>query len=183
MTFLLSNFSKPKIRLLADSLTLLRALLGIPLIIALSFQSMTIGWVIVLIAAVTDFTDGWLARYAGGGTSFGAKLDPLADKFFLNAAFLWLAKESILPLWGIWLLISRELLISHWRSNTRDGRPASKLGKTKTLLQFLSLILIFMPISWTGTNLSYLFNQLGILVFWISLAFAYLSGIKYLMMK
>ena len=97
---------------------------------------------LLLIGALSDWADGWMARKAGGGSSWGARLDPLADKLLISAPLIWLAADQRLPLWAVWLLLARELLISGWRSGSQGGAPASWLGKWKTTFQFLSLFLM-----------------------------------------
>ena len=128
------------LRSLANGLTIARAVAGLPLILALQADAADLAWWLLLMAGLSDAADGWLARRAGGGSSWGARLDPLTDKVLIAAPLLWLAAAGTLPLWAVWLLLARELLISGWRSQAGDGGPASLAGKAKTVLQFLSLI-------------------------------------------
>ena len=117
------------------------------------------------------------SRRAGGGSSWGARLDPLTDKVLIAAPLLWLAAAGILPLWAVWLLLARELLISGWRSQAGDGGPASLAGKAKTVLQFLALLLMLWPPSWSGHQ------QLlvaGWWLFWPSLLLAVSSAVAYI---
>ncbi len=137
-------------------------------------------WLLLLIGALSDIADGWLARLSGGGSEWGARLDPLADKIILIAPYIWLAKESLLPMWGVWLVITRELIVSQWRSSAKKGGPASKLGKSKTILQFTSLLLLLWPTSLTSITTLRLFTDLGILFFWISIIVSYISGYFYI---
>ena len=99
-------------RQLADGLTVGRAVSGLPLILALQLGERPIAWWLLLLAGLSDAADGWLARRAGGGSSWGARLDPLTDKVLIAAPLLWLASTGGLPLWAVWLLLARELLIS-----------------------------------------------------------------------
>ena len=136
------------LRLLADGLTIGRAVAGLPLILALQQGWAVLAWWLLLLAGLSDAADGWLARRAGGGTSWGARLDPLTDKVLIAAPLLWFAASGTLPLWAIWILLARELLISGWRAGVSDGAPASWGGKAKTILQFLSLLLLLWPPGW-----------------------------------
>ena len=136
-----------------------------------------LAWWLLLIAGLSDAADGWLARRAGGGTSWGARLDPLTDKVLIVAPLLWLASNQQLPLWAVWLLLARELLISGWRAAADDGAPASSGGKAKTILQFVSLLLLLWPMNWTGHQQ---LNQLGWCLFWPSLLLALSSAANYL---
>ncbi|MGB0875338.1 MAG: CDP-alcohol phosphatidyltransferase family protein, partial [Synechococcus sp.] len=135
-------------RSIANGLTVARAVAGFPLILALQFGWQDWAWWLLLLAGLSDAADGWLARRAGGGSSWGARLDPLTDKVLIAAPLLWLASSAVLPLWAVWLLLARELLISGWRSQASDGGPASLSGKAKTILQFLSLLLMLWPSGW-----------------------------------
>ena len=109
---------------MANGLTVARAVAGFPLILALQFGWQGSAWWLLLLAGLSDAADGWLARRAGGGSSWGARLDPLTDKVLIAAPLLWLASSAVLPLWAVWLLLARELLISGWRSQAAMGdRP------------------------------------------------------------
>ena len=88
---------------------------------------------------------GWhepVAAAAGGTARSLHRQDP--D----HAALLWLAAEQVLPLWAIWLLLARELLITGWRSGLSSGGPASTSAKAKTVLQFAALVLMLWPAAW-----------------------------------
>ncbi|KGG11734.1 CDP-diacylglycerol--glycerol-3-phosphate 3-phosphatidyltransferase [Prochlorococcus sp. SS52] len=152
--------------------------IGVPILIALSIDQILVAWILLLLGAFSDWMDGWLARKAGGGSKLGAQLDPLADKIMLLAPIIWLAKNNVIPLWSVWLLISRELVVTAWRSNDRRGGPASILGKIKTSLLFSSVILLT-PISFVNYNLSTSLHVIGIIFFWVSLFIAILSSYNY----
>jgi len=163
------------LRAIADGLTVGRALLGLPLIAALSAGWLALAWWLLLLGGLSDWADGWLARRAGGGSVWGARLDPLADKILIAAPLLWLGAANVLPLWAIWLLLARELLISGWRAAESSGGPASLSGKAKTVLQFSALLLLLWP--WSGREL---LLPLGWWLFWPSLALALSSAWGYL---
>lgn len=137
-------------------------------------------WMLLLIGALSDWADGWMARKAGGGSSWGARLDPLADKLLISAPLIWLAADQRLPLWAVWLLLARELLISGWRSGSQGGAPASWLGKWKTTFQFLSLFLMLWPAGWTSVQITQVMHALGWWLFWPGLVLALWSAIAYL---
>ena len=164
-----------RLRRLADGLTVARALVGLPLIVALTSGQLSLAWVLLLLAGLSDWADGALARLAGGGSVWGARLDPLTDKILIAAPLLWLGAQSTLPLWAIWLLLARELLISGWRASASSGGPASWGGKAKTILQFTSLLLLLWP--WNGSSWAQL---VGWWLFWPSLLLALSSAWGYL---
>ena len=167
-------------RRLADGLTVGRAVLGLPLILALSAGQGALAWWLLLLGGLSDAADGWLARRAGGGSVWGARLDPLTDKILISAPLLWLAARGSLPLWAVWLLLARELLISGWRAGQGSGGPASWGGKAKTILQFASLLLLLWPAGWFGASAVTWLHGLGWLLFWPSLLLALSSAWGYL---
>ncbi|MFM8526344.1 MAG: CDP-alcohol phosphatidyltransferase family protein [Cyanobacteriota bacterium] len=171
-------------RRLADGLTVARAVIGLPLLLALSQGWLALGWVLLLLGGLSDAADGWLARRSGGGSVWGARLDPLTDKILISAPLLWLGAGQHpdlvgLPLWAVWLLLARELLISGWRAGQGNGGPASKAGKAKTILQFLALLLLLWPPTWGGA-LAEPLHRLGFWLFWPSLWLALSSALGYL---
>ena len=181
--------SSLRLRQLADGLTVGRALLGLPLILALAGGQLALAWWLLLLGGLSDWADGLLARRAGGGSVWGARLDPLTDKILIAAPLLWLGAAGLLPLWAIWLLLARELLISGWRSSASGGGPASLAGKAKTVLQFASLLLLLWPQGWSlgvadlaQGDLSpvVLLPQIGWWLFWPSLLLALSSAWGYL---
>ena len=169
----------PPLRRLADLLTLARAVLGLPLLLALAGGRPGLAWVLLLLGGLSDWADGALARRAGGGSVWGARLDPLTDKILISAPLLWLAAAGALPLWAVWLLLARELLISGWRSGQSSGGPASRGGKAKTVLQVLSLLLLLWPGSWGQADLVEGLRGLGWWLFWPSLLLALSSALGY----
>ena len=169
-----------RLRRLADALTLARAGLGLPLIVALASGNAGLAWLLLLAGGLSDWLDGLLARRAGGGSVWGARLDPLTDKILISAPLLWLGAVQRLPLWAIWLLLARELLISGWRAAETSGGPASLGGKAKTVLQFASLLLLLWPAGWGGAGVAAGLHHTGFWLFWPSLLLALSSAFGYL---
>ena len=168
---------------LANGLTVSRGLLAVPLLLMLQWGWDWWAWWLLVCAAATDAVDGWLARCGGGGSLWGARLDPLCDKLFLLGPLLWLAGRSgdatansiPTPLWAIWLLLARELLVTEWRSRHPHGAPARWSGKLKTIIQFLC----FGCLLWPGAAQP-LVVAVGGGLFWVAFAMAWLSGIQYI---
>ena len=154
--------------------------MGLPLILSLSYRRYDYSILFLILGALTDYLDGYLARNKNCKTNIGAKLDPLADKILLLGPFIWIAHENLVPAWSIWLLLSRELLITSWRSNISTGAPASTQGKIKTTFQFASLILLLWPENWASQYTLYVLNSAGYILFWTSLLLALSSSIKYI---
>ena len=162
-----------------NGLTITRILLGLPIIISLRYGNNGVCIFLILIGGLTDFLDGYFARKYDHKSVFGAKLDPLADKIVLIGPMIWLAHENLVPLWTIWLIISRELLITSWRSDKTSGGPASIQGKYKTTFQFSSIILLLWPKNWGTAYTIYIINKIGFFFFWIALLLTLSSAIKY----
>ena len=139
-----------------------------------------LSFILFLLSGLTDYLDGYIARNKDCKTIIGAKLDPLADKILLIGPFIWIAHENLVPAWSIWLLLSRELLITSWRSDNTTGAPASTQGKIKTSIQFISLILLLWPENWASQYTLYVLNSAGYILFWTSLLLALSSSIKYI---
>tara|TARA_Y100001968_G_scaffold202523_1_gene185976 strand:+ start:1523 stop:2095 length:573 start_codon:yes stop_codon:yes gene_type:complete len=166
-----------------NGMTISRILIGFPIIILLKNGNNDIFIFLILIAGLTDFLDGYFARKYDKMSIFGAKLDPLADKILLIGPMIWLAHENLVPLWAIWLIISRELLITSWRSDKISGGPASIEGKYKTTFQFISIILLLWPKNWGNIDTIFILNQIGYFSFWIALFLTLSSAIKYLFIQ
>ena len=165
--------------MIINGLTISRIFIGLPIILALKNGNNDVFILLMTIGCLTDFFDGYFARKYNHKSAFGAKLDPLADKIVLIGPMIWLVHENIVPLWAIWLIITRELLITSWRSGKTSGGPASIQGKYKTTLQFLSIILLLWPNNWGTIYSIYVIKKIGYVLFWIGLFLTLSSGINY----
>ncbi len=97
---------------------------------------------VFLIAAITDWYDGWLARKFNYITNWGKFLDPLADKILTSAAFYAFVLLDILPLWMVVIIIVRDFFITLLRAYADyQGRlfASSQLAKWKTFFQMFFL--------------------------------------------
>ena len=100
--------------------------------------------------AFTDSVDGYLARSRNEVTTLGKFLDPLADKILVTAALLALVELKELPAWVVLVIISREFLVSGLRMVvSAEGHviAASPLGKVKTVVQIIAIILFIIKSS------------------------------------
>ncbi len=101
------------------------------------------GLVLFILAAVSDFVDGWLARKMGLVTPLGKLLDPLADKILVSAAFVFFTEQKLCPVWVTALIIGREFLVTGLRQIAIEAGQvlaADGLGKWKTAFQLAYLI-------------------------------------------
>lgn len=91
-----------------------------------------------VIAAISDFVDGWLARKMGLVTPLGKLMDPLADKVLVSAAFVFLTEMRLCPVWVTALIIGREFMVTGLRQIAVEAGKviaADRLGKWKTGFQ------------------------------------------------
>ncbi len=129
--------------------------------------------IIFLIAALTDWLDGFLARRLNQISEFGKFLDPLVDKLLLMAALLALLQLRQVPVAAVFAIMAREFLITAWRG-APDGQKtgivgANIWGKAKTVSQILAITALFLEIP----------NAL--ILFWISVVLTLVSGVIYLL--
>jgi CDP-diacylglycerol---glycerol-3-phosphate 3-phosphatidyltransferase len=99
-----------------------------------------ISLVVFIIAALTDWYDGWLARKFNYITNWGKFLDPLADKILTSSAFLAFALLGVLEMWMVLLIIIRDFLITGLRIYAEykgTEMSTSLLAKWKTFIQMI----------------------------------------------
>lgn len=129
-----------------NKLTILR-ILFIPLFMAVTLYDITkyptlIALVVFVLACITDWLDGYLARKNNEVTNFGKILDPLADKMLVTAALVCLVSDHLVSPWVAIIILAREFIVSGIRiSAAADGNviAASIWGKVKTVWQFIAI--------------------------------------------
>ena len=127
--------------------------------------------IIFIVASFTDFLDGYLARKYHLITNFGKIMDPLADKLLVLSALLALIANQQVPVWIVILILARELGITGMRAVAAGEGViihAAPLGKVKTVVQMLSIILLILNISG------------GLFLLYIALLLTWISGIDYI---
>ncbi len=131
---------------LPNVLTMSRLVLAAALMLCLACAfpgARSLALVVFLVAAVTDYLDGYLARTVYGSTAFGRLMDPLADKILVCAAFVSFVEMKLVPAWIAVIIISREFLVTGLRLlAASNGRilSAQSWGKHKTVWQLLVII-------------------------------------------
>lgn len=104
---------------------------------------------IFIVASITDFLDGHIARKYNLVTNFGKFMDPLADKLLVCSALICLIELSLIPAWIVIIIIAREFIISGFRLVAADNGvviAASYWGKFKTTFQILMVIVLILNI-------------------------------------
>lgn len=157
-------------------------LLGLPFILyLLTFPTVPNRWVAVgifVLAAGTDWLDGYLARKLNLVTELGKFLDPLVDKLLVLGTLLALIQLQIIPAWGVCLILAREIAIAGWRVNPNlTGKTAISganiWGKLKTVVQIAAIALLIVP-------LSPVWNMPRLALFWLSVVITLVSGWIYI---
>jgi CDP-diacylglycerol--glycerol-3-phosphate 3-phosphatidyltransferase len=126
---------------LPNAITFSRLVLTAAFVAAVSQRSAAgygTGLVLFVIAAASDWLDGWLARKMGLVTPLGKLMDPLADKILVSAAFVFLTEKELCPVWVTALIIGREFLVTGLRQIAIEAGQvlaADRLGKWKTGFQ------------------------------------------------
>jgi len=177
----------------ANRLTLSRLLLTVIFVAALNSSwgyGRTAALVVFLLAGVSDFVDGEIARRYGVVTNFGKLMDPLVDKIMVAAAFISLVPLKAVPAWAATTVVARDFLITGLRMMaTAKGKvlPAEMLGKQKTSWQVVTVIFFLALLSLhelryaneTSTWWFRAWDQAGPILVWITVALTVYSGLGY----
>lgn len=143
----------------ANRLTLARLLLTLIFVAALSggwSYGYTAGLLLFVLASITDYADGQIARRYNLVTDFGKLMDPLVDKIMMASAYICLVPLKAIPAWAVIVIISREFLITGLRLLALSkGKvlPSEALGKHKTLWQIVTILFFLVLLSareWGG---------------------------------
>ncbi|MCG9889630.1 MAG: CDP-diacylglycerol--glycerol-3-phosphate 3-phosphatidyltransferase [Thermosynechococcaceae cyanobacterium MS004] len=156
----------------------LSRLLAVPvLLVGLSrTPSADLRWIcaaVFLIAAGTDWLDGYVARRWNQVTELGKFLDPLVDKLLVLTPLLSLIELREIPAWSVFLILFRELAIAGWRVQQTQISGANLWGKAKTVTQIIAVTLLILPLDGLG-------HLLGLGVYGLAIALTFISGAIYL---
>ena len=132
----------------ANKLTLCRVVM-IPIFLVLLYVDFTghlwAALAVFILASVTDFIDGYVARHYHQITDFGKFMDPLADNLLVMSAMVWFVEVAWMPAWAFFVVIARELAVTGLRLvAVEQGRviAAAKSGKVKTACTMVGIILM-----------------------------------------
>ena len=166
---------------LPNTITLLR--IGIVPFLFVLLSSPGEFWSLILailfvIASITDFFDGYIARKYNLITTMGKFLDPIADKLIVNTAMILMIPIGRIPAWIVAITIIRDLIVDVIRSiASSEGNyiQASSLGKQKTLAQNIAVTALMIHYSIFGVDAHFV----GTVILYIALLLTIYSGVDY----
>ena len=162
---------------------------AIPVIIATFFFPQPIwAWIgvaLFVLAAITDYMDGYLARHLNQLSRFGRVLDPIADKLLVGVILIMLAWQG--KLGGVMvipavIILGREILVSGLReflAEIKVGCPVTRLAKWKTACQMTALPMLMVADKSCSGVFSGFFTWLGGFAFWIAAILTIMTGYDY----
>ena len=157
---------------LPNVLTLLR-LLAIPVVLLLLFAQRDVAAVTVFVlAAITDFLDGMIARRWGGASYLGTVLDPVADRLMLSSVAVVLTIRGILPFPVVAILVGRDVFALVGSLAFRGKIRVNKVGKAATAVLMASIAVIMYRPGATG-------EIVGEVMFYSGLGLSLIAGALY----
>lgn len=138
-----------------------------------------IGALLFVIASITDFFDGYLARKFNLISNFGQMLDPIADKLLVGCIIVMLVKNGRAQEVPCLLILAREFLVAGLReflAMIRVSVPVSRLAKTKTFVQMTALTILILGSKGSGITHLDLFGQITL---WLAAFLTVITGFSY----
>lgn len=164
---------------LPNVLSLIRILL-VPVLVTVLLTKFEgrefVGLFVFLLASLTDFLDGFLARRHNRVTRLGKLLDPAADKILTSAAFISLVELDLAPAWMVVVIVAREFAVSTLRSVIASEEvivSATVAGKIKTTVQIFAISALIIQHQ-LGE-----FSQIAPILLWLALITSIYSGVEY----
>ncbi len=157
---------------LANLLTISRLIITPFLIYTILKDYYLISGILVIVAVLSDWLDGIIARKTNDVTKHGELLDPAVDKIFTISVLVAFVEKHLLSTFIVFLVVLREMIITWFRSvmvNRGIVIPASFYGKLKTTFQLMAIFLLSINIT-----------EIGIILLWLSIIIAYYSAFDYL---
>ena len=160
---------------------------AVPVLVGLllleTYSGRWLAFSLFLLAGISDYFDGMLARMWNQQSSLGRMLDPIADKLLVAACLLLLCYDQTIfgvHVWAALIILAREILVSGLREYLAELRvsiPVTKLAKWKTAVQFLAIAVLL-----TGTAGDVLFvytTTIGLAALWIAALLTLYTGYDY----
>ena len=180
---LMSAMARSPLLLVPNLITIARILAIIPIVALVMNGDPTLRWialVLYIVAAVSDYLDGYLARAWNQYSPLGRMLDPIADKLLVGILIAALAWDSSLSAWDmipVCAILFREFFISGLREflgNTKVVLNVTWLAKWKTTIQLVSLAIVLLERLVPGLTL------VSDLLLWLAGALTLWTGFQYL---
>lgn len=136
-----------------------------------------------IIASLTDYLDGYLARIWNQTSNIGRMLDPIADKLLIAAVLLLLAADQTIADWSVWAAITilcREILVSGLReylAGLKVSVPVTRIAKWKTTIQMVAIA--FLLAGPAGDEVLPHTTQIGIVLLWLAAILTFYTGYDY----
>ena len=163
----------------ANRITLMRCGAIIPILILYpNIYTCWIAMFLFVLAAISDFVDGYIARKEKQVTNFGKFLDPLADKLLICAILVEMVGLGWVPAWIVNIIIIRELAVTGLRAVAADKGvviAADWYGKWKTTFQIIAMIPLLIHYPFFGIPM----HTIGTAVLYIALILTIFSGCNY----
>lgn len=169
---------------IASYVTISRILFIFPIIYLTYYQNELFNWIslfLFIVAGISDYLDGYIARKTNTETSLGALLDLLADKLLVCLVLLWLVflSGSLNLIFPTIIIISRELTVSSLRQFIveKEGKnpiEVAYIAKSKTTIQFIAISFLLL-----APNYGEIFNLVTIMLVWIAALISMYSLLNY----
>ena len=165
----------------ANRITLMRCGAILPILVLIHYPNIYTCWIamfLFVLAAISDFVDGYIARKEQQVTNFGKFLDPLADKLLICAILGEMVGLGWVPAWIVNVIIIRELAVTGLRAVAADKGvviAADWYGKWKTTFQIIAMIPLLIHYDFIGIPM----HLLGTVVLYIALVLTIFSGCNY----
>jgi len=167
---------------ISNKLTIGRVIL-IPVLMVVFYLPGPLGhWIsaiVFVLASVTDWLDGYLARKRGEVTPFGRFLDPVADKLLVATALVLLVSADTAPAALAVIIIGREITIGalrEWLAERATVVHVSLIAKWKTALQMVAISALLLHENVLGLSM----HDTGLILLWLAAALTLWSGYEYI---
>ena len=187
MTVSTKNMARATAFNLPNQLTAMRLALSVVLFVLIVWKLYLASFVVFLVAASTDWVDGYLARRYGMVTTLGRILDPFADKIIVCGSFIFLAAipelHQYVQAWMVVVIVGRELLVTALRSFLEQRGAdfsAAMSGKLKMVLQCVAIGVSLFYLSYLPDAVPAAIEWLLIASVWSAVVLTVYSGVAYI---
>lgn len=169
---------------LPNYLTIIRMLIIPVIVFTFYFENSKlahqVGASLFVVASITDFADGYLARKFNITSNFGAMFDPIADKLLVGCVIIMLVKKGYANEIPCLMILAREFLVAGLReflAQIKVSVPVSRLAKLKTFIQMLALTILILGSKGSGISV---LDDIGQVILMIAAVLTAFTGYSYL---